>query len=271
MGFGIEEKESLTRLAEECLWGITRKVKVVEGIRHGREQGFSWVMTPGEDEGYNNVYRVNLPPERVPEGIDQAVGLFRDRELYSLWWLGPSTRPRDLGPRLTRRGFKLVETLYGMALDLTRPLERSELPEGLELTRIEDGEMLREMLEIFTPAVGASPLEGRQDQAALEALDLKEGPYRHFAGLLDGAVVSSTSYYGKGRAVNLDFVCSDPDHRGRGFAKAVFLAGLEEAVGEGYTRAVLQATEAGRPLYSSLGFEELCTFELWADFPELED
>ena len=271
MGFGTEERERLTRLAEECLWGIMRKVKEVEGISHGRSGGLSWVMTLGEDEGYNSVYRVELPPDRARAGIDRAVERFRSAGLCSLWWLGPTTRPRDLAQRLERRGFRLMESLYGMALDLTRPLDRAVLPEGLELARIEDGERLREVIEIFTPAVGASPLEGRQDLAALKALGLKEGPYRHFAGLLEGAVVSSSSYYGKGEAVNLDFVCSDPDHRGRGFAKAVFLAALEEAVKEGYTRAVLQATEAGRPLYGSLGFEELCAFELWADYPELMD
>jgi GNAT superfamily N-acetyltransferase len=50
-------------------------------------------------------------------------------------------------------------------------------------------------------------------------------------------------------------VYTDPPWRHRGIAKALMETLIEWARAGGYDRVVLHATEAGRPLYTSLGFK----------------
>ena len=159
-----------------------------------------------------------------------------------------------------------------MALDLTRPLPEPDPLQGLRLVRTRDLGLLREMVEIFAPGVHMPPHQGRQ---AYRTLLTEQGEpdrfYRHHVGLRQGRVACSASYFRMGSVIGLDYVSTAPDHRRKGYARAVLLSALGDAVREGCTMAVLQATEMGRPLYLSLGFRELGTTTLWSDSPEKED
>jgi predicted GNAT family acetyltransferase len=60
-------------------------------------------------------------------------------------------------------------------------------------------------------------------------------------------------------AAHLVSVCSDPDHRGMGYARAVCSRLVVDAALDGCPVTILEmyaANEAGRALYSSLGFTE---------------
>jgi GNAT superfamily N-acetyltransferase len=50
-------------------------------------------------------------------------------------------------------------------------------------------------------------------------------------------------------------VYTQPEWRGQGIARALMNVLMEWAVGQGSDRLVLHASDAGRPLYLSLGFE----------------
>ncbi|MFH8409145.1 GNAT family N-acetyltransferase [Streptomyces sp. NPDC018019] len=54
-------------------------------------------------------------------------------------------------------------------------------------------------------------------------------------------------------------VCTDPEHRGRGYARATTEALLEYFAARGVTRVDLHATPDAEPLYRSLGFAEHST------------
>jgi ribosomal protein S18 acetylase RimI-like enzyme len=58
-----------------------------------------------------------------------------------------------------------------------------------------------------------------------------------------------------GEDARVFFVNTQPNWRRRGIARAMTLAALRAAVTSGAHRAVLDATEAGAPLYTGLGFE----------------
>lgn len=49
-------------------------------------------------------------------------------------------------------------------------------------------------------------------------------------------------------------VATMPEHRGRGYGKALTLAALRGGRARGCRYGILQATEMGRPVYASLGF-----------------
>ena len=53
-------------------------------------------------------------------------------------------------------------------------------------------------------------------------------------------------------------VATLPEDRGRGLGYAVTAALMEIGRDRGATRAVLHATELGRPIYERLGFTEVC-------------
>ena len=52
----------------------------------------------------------------------------------------------------------------------------------------------------------------------------------------------------------VQWVCTDPAHRRKGYARALMLALDEWAVGQGVQVIDLHATPAGRPLYENLGY-----------------
>ena len=58
------------------------------------------------DPWYNWVERVRLDPERVPGAIQEAREFFAGEGVPYSWWVGPSTRPADLGDRLAGGGLR---------------------------------------------------------------------------------------------------------------------------------------------------------------------
>ncbi len=266
MGFKGFEKDKLIRLADEAMWYALRRVVRVEGVEWGREEGVTWILTPGRKDGCNNVFDLHLGSDTAPAEVDRLIDKFRSRGLDSFWWAGASSRPGDLPAMLGDRGFKEVEILTGMALSLDRFEDRADSPEGLEIRLVEDSGTLKEMLELFGPAADLTPLQARQTYESLLDPDGSPDPvYRHFVGLKDGRVVCSTSYFLENDRVDLDYVSTDPGYRRRGYARAVFSHALREARREGCRMALLQASKMGRPLYLSLGFEELSELSVWSD------
>ena len=57
-----------------------------------------------------------------------------------------------------------------------------------------------------------------------------------------------------GRYGYVQSIATDPDYRGRGYARAVFGALVEWFEAQGVTSVGLHATPAGAPLYESFGF-----------------
>ncbi len=72
----------------------------------------------------------------------------------------------------------------------------------------------------------------------------------------------------------IGMVLTHPDWRGRGLARSLMNHALEQLDATGTTCQKLDATDMGRPLYRSLGFEEMFAVERWegvaARFPGSE-
>src|SRR5581483_5869309 len=59
------------------------------------------------------------------------------------------------------------------------------------------------------------------------------------------------------------FVATLPDHRGRGLARRLVSRALSDARERGLAFSSLQATAMGYPIYERLGYEPICTLEMW--------
>jgi GNAT superfamily N-acetyltransferase len=128
-------------------------------------------------------------------------------------------------------------------------------------------EMFRDMGQVPTDALATALLEA--STAALGVL-LREGSYVGWLAIADPDRVIA----GAGAHVHLQLprishdgiavttapaplvvnVYTEPDFRGMGIARALMNVLLEWATTQGCDRVVLHASDAGRPLYESLGF-----------------
>jgi GNAT superfamily N-acetyltransferase len=79
-----------------------------------------------------------------------------------------------------------------------------------------------------------------------------------FTGLLgrvDGAAVAASGVFAEGRTAGVYNVATVPDRRGKGVGAAVTAAAARHgATTAGCTRAILQASEAGEPVYRRMGY-----------------
>lgn len=82
------------------------------------------------------------------------------------------------------------------------------------------------------------------------------GHARHFAVREDGAVVSAADLYSDGSTAQVEDVVTSPEHRGRGYASAVVLHAVKEALAGGHDFVFLVADDGDWPkeLYARLGF-----------------
>lgn len=76
-------------------------------------------------------------------------------------------------------------------------------------------------------------------------------------------VASTTAVTYPGGAAWIGMVLTHPDWRGRGVARALMTHALDQLDSTGVTCQKLDATDMGKPLYHSLGFEELFAVERW--------
>ena len=78
-----------------------------------------------------------------------------------------------------------------------------------------------------------------------------------YVGYVDGRAVTSAAAFPAGGTVYVALVATMPDAHGKGYAEAVMrravAAGQQEM---GISRATLHASDAGRPLYQSMGYQD---------------
>ena len=127
--------------------------------------------------------------------------------------------------------------------------------------------MFSDMGQVPTAALAAQLLE--ESTVALQAL-LREGSYVGWFAIDDGGgVLAGAGAHVKSQLPRISHdgsavttapvplvvnVYTEPDVRGRGIARALMNRLMEWARSRGCDRVLLHASDAGRPLYQSLGF-----------------
>jgi hypothetical protein len=92
---------------------------------------------------FNGVFRTRLAPDAVESAIATTLAHLASRRVPMFWWVGPFTRPPDLGTHLERYGLTRAANLPVMAVDLrTLPSEPPSIP-GIVVAPVEDLETLR--------------------------------------------------------------------------------------------------------------------------------
>ena len=210
------------------------------------EPDLLWFATGVPDGSLNGVIHSQFTDDDAASRIDETLEYFGRRRLPMQWWVGPSSRPADLGERLEARGLASRPwSPPGMAVDLGA-LSPPGAPAGLEVHRVTDEATVKSWLAA----------SGAQTEALATAGIEPEGPMRHYVGLLEGEPVGASSLMLAAGVASLQLVATVPEARRRGVGTAMSLAPMVDARALGYRIGILASSPLGFGVYSRIGFRE---------------
>lgn len=223
-----------------------------------------WFYTGVPHPLFNGVPRAILNAHDVQSTIDGLQATIDARGAPAFWWLGPGTKPDDLGSTLQSRGLQPAGEVPGMALDLDSL--GSRLPEIVGFAVEKVANETQQALWARVAAIGT----GFADPAvkALEAVEASLGDAAYqaqhrYIGYLDGKPVASAALVLDAGVAGIYAIATIPPARQRGIGRTMTVLPLLEARQLGYRVATLQASPLGYPIYKKLGFQEVCDYRLY--------
>lgn len=242
--------------SEAALASALAVIGRLPGAELGTDADATWVASGRPFESFNHVVAIDMTGSdaAVERRVDELdAGLRQRRSVPATWWIGPSTRPADLGRRLTARGFVEADEEYGMAIDLADV----PAPDG-DVAEVVDAGGLNEFLTIMA---GAYAWAGDARGAAwgeLYGLPLapSERPWTHVVVRRGGRPAACASLFTSGGHAFVTNVGTLPAERGAGLGTTATLAVLRVAARLGHRRATLTASRMGRGVYARIGFRE---------------
>ena len=216
-----------------------------------------WTMTDIPAPFFNSIIRAQLSPNRVDATIEAAILRGKSRNVPMGWWVGPASRPAELGARLMAHGFVDEMDMPEMAIDLSALNTSLPTPPGLVIEQVNDIETLRQWGHAFSTGSGMPKF---MCDAFLEFFSTlgfdAHSPLRNYIGSLNGEpVATSTLFLGAGVA-GIYNVATVPEARQKGIGTALTFTPLSQARKIGYKAGALEASSMGASIYRRLGFQE---------------
>ena len=211
----------------------------------------------------NGVHAARLGPGDVDRHIADAKSAFDNAGVPALWWVGPLTRPGDLGARLELAGFRHEEDMPWLAAELASVAE-APTPRELLVKRVSDQRDQAEWVRVMKRGFGMTA----EEEHAMNALATVVGygadaEWIRFLGRVEGRPVATSGLMLGGGAAGLYNVTTVPEFRRRGYAAAMTAVALEEADRRGHDLAVLGSSQMAIGIYQRLGFREACRFAVY--------
>jgi predicted GNAT family acetyltransferase len=268
--------EFLTDLSDAALaQAVTENCYALTPFSHGwkgaepySDGGVDWVVTDVFFPPVNSAFHTNLKPEDVDSTIEKFKERGQARKVPLQWYIGPETRPVNMGEKLSAHGFTTGGDGAGMAVDLHHMKESEPVPAGLEIIEVTNDKTLKEWCYIVRVAFGA-PAEAEPNFVKLiKRYNKYKMPVKLYLGILDGKPASTSGYFLGEGVVGIYFVATLPEARKRGAAFAVTQKALQDGRALGYRVGILQASKMGEPVYLRMGFKEVCRVQSYQWFPE---
>jgi ribosomal protein S18 acetylase RimI-like enzyme len=220
--------------------------------------------TPLPHPWFNGVLSRNTLPGDATELIAETKAYFKDKDRQVItWWLAPELEESDWVKQLELNGLGFTNDPPGMAADLSKLNEDLRVPDGLEITKVEDAWEMKTWSEVFTTGYGLPPDWEPINRDMMLAIEMGWPCLCYTASVNGVPAATSAVFYGEGVA-GIYCVATLPEWRGRGLGAAVSLAPLLEARQEGYKVVVLQSSVMGYKVYRRLGFREVCRMAHYA-------
>ncbi len=175
------------------------------------------------------------------------------------WTVWVPEDDREAAALLEAAGHKLDATPTAMLLDLAGLPDPD--PQGLDWG---DRATPADVARINDHAYGFDePTFG----AAMTTLP-GDVPWRLYEARVDGEPVSALGTLDDGDDCGIYLVGTLKEHRGKGLSRRLLHIALAEARQRGLRTSSLQATKLGYPVYERLGYEPICTLQMWEQ-PEM--
>jgi GNAT superfamily N-acetyltransferase len=175
------------------------------------------------------------------------------------WFVGPTSAPADLDARLAAAGMPQISDTPGMALDIAAMNDEPTTVRGLEVREVADASDFEAWFRVCVESFPFDSTVASAWRAAHEPLGFGDASTLHnyVAWLVGRPVAVSAILYGRETA-GLWNVGALADVRGRGIGREATLTALRGARDRGATISVLGSSPLGLPVYTRIGFREVC-------------
>jgi len=207
----------------------------------------------------NAVNLARLTPASTTGRIAEAKAFFAELRVPFRWFVGPTSTPADLPDRLEAAGLPALTNSPGMALDIASMQDDAYTGSGLEIREVASPDELDDWLEVCRVAFPFDDAMADAWRRVHVPLGLGEGrPLRNFVARLHGRPVACSAMFTNGSVAGIWNVGTVPEVRGLGIGREVTLAPLRVARGLGYRVSILGSSPMGFPVYTRIGFVEVC-------------
>jgi ribosomal protein S18 acetylase RimI-like enzyme len=225
------------------------------GMEFHREAGLVWFVSGVASPTLNGVLWADLPAVEIESAIEATLRRFRDRRLPMEWRVGPTSRPKDLGLKLARRGFTLTEDIPALYLELPARLPDSPGPDGFRMERVDDAPRLEAWFEAWGQGFEVpSHFSAAFRQAYRHVGFGEDRPLCNLLGTLHGEPVATATVFMTPGMAGLHSIATVAGRRRQGIGAQMTRAALELAADRRARHAFLYSTPVGESLYRRLGF-----------------
>ncbi len=166
-----------------------------------------------------------------------------------------SVQSRDL---FKEQGFVLETVLPGM----TFPDDR-ELPVNNDVLSVIQPSTEDELSQYITLVCEAYELPEWLARQILNTDFIAQPNVHLYLALVEGIPVSTSMLVNTPEVAGIYWVATGKASRKKGYGELVTWHAVREALQQGYSNVILQASAMGQPIYQRMGFENICRYELW--------
>lgn len=224
---------------------------------HSYNDNVCFGIKPGISAAVNNVCSVQ---DITPEQVQRIKSFYGDIPFQ--WWVDEDQK-ETVGPVLQQNGFIYLRAYPAMALDLKDMREQKPVPD-FAVHRISNSDHdFAQWVSIVSTVFSASEPDIQSLMAYILQHESKTATV--YLGFLNGkpAVTCLAVEHEDISTVSLHQIATLAEYRGKGLATAITHAALVDAKNKGIKRAILGASDEGKPLYEKMGFKTYRMFDLY--------
>lgn len=213
------------------------------------------------DNAFLNMVVIEEPtggPQAFAEALGQATGIMARCPYPAMLASAPQWYPDEADALFASAGLAHAQDLWGMSAEALAPARWPEPPLDYRLIRNRQSAI---DIGLVNAAAYTLPVEAF---AITDNVHQWSGEHFGVVGYADGAPVTGALAYIQDEQIYIGWVATLPDRHGQGLGEAAMRRAIAAAQ-EAATKPLplwLHATEAGRPLYRSMGFRETAHMRL---------
>jgi GNAT superfamily N-acetyltransferase len=247
----MDETEELIRL---CVRALVAQMSDAPGFELHMTRNCVLGLT---DEPLADFNMLTLGPDPDAEGfLIRSMARVRKRGLPLVAVMTPHVAPA-LAPVATRLGLTAAGTAPLMVLRAGTPARPSR---PIKVTRALGPDLVRVAGDL---ASAAFDLPRDAVARCIDVVLTETAGVETYIGWGDDGPMSAVSVTPTGNTAGISVMATPPEHQRKGMGRALLAQVIVDYRSRGVERFYLTATEAGRPLYASLGFEPIADLSAW--------